>query len=79
MQPSDLSFCTTAELIGELMRRTTFMGIVVHSEREHRGAEWGEARVFKVHFSGNLARGQAGRLLEVVAEHIERASDSPGL
>ena len=79
MQASDLAFHTTAELIGELMRRNTFMGIVVHSEQEHRGHAWEGERVFKVHLSGSLETGEAGRLLDVIAEHLERQSDSPGL
>ncbi len=79
MQPTDLAFHTTAELVGELMRRNTFMGIIVHSEQEHRGQAWQGERVFKVHLSRSLEREQAGRLLDVIAERIGGGSDAPGL
>ncbi len=74
MQEPDLAFFTTQELIDELMRRKTFLGVVVHSQDEFRNAEWGEERVFRVRFNSNLDAVQAGRLLDVVAEYIDRHS-----
>lgn len=71
MQPSTLELCTTTELVEELMRRTTFLGVVVHSEQELKGPWVGE-RTFQVHFNSNLDAGQAWRLLDVVAHHMER-------
>src|SRR5436190_1642321 len=35
-----LELYTTRELIEELMRRTTFLGVVVHSEEELRNGAW---------------------------------------
>lgn len=32
-----LEFCTTTDLINELMKRPTFMGVLVRSEKEVRG------------------------------------------
>lgn len=66
----ELSFCTTQELIEELLRRRTFLGVVVHSEEELRGT-WSDDRTFKVRFNANLDAGQASRLLETVAEYID--------
>jgi len=72
MQPSDLELYTTQELVAELMRRTTFLGVVVHSEQELKNQDWPGEQVFKVHFNSNLDTAQAGRLLDVVAGHMDR-------
>lgn len=70
MDPKELSFFTTQELIAELMRRKTFMGVVVHSSEEVRGQVWEDERTFKVHFNDNLDTLGASRLLDTVAEHM---------
>ena len=70
MESSELAFYTNQELVEELMRRKTFLGVVVQSEAEWKGRDWGEERVFKVHLNGNLDATQAGRLLDRVAEHL---------
>jgi len=72
MESSGLEFYTTAELIKELVRRQTFLGVVVHSQEELKGNGWGEQRTFEVHFNANLDVLQTGRLLGTVAEYIER-------
>jgi hypothetical protein len=69
---SDLAFFTSNELIDELLRRTTFQGVVVHSEEEHRGGEWTGQRMFKVRYSQDFNAETARRLLEVVASHLDR-------
>jgi hypothetical protein len=71
MQPSPIELFTTAELVDELMRRQTFLGVVVHSEEELKGA-WKGERTFKVRFNSNLDATQTCRLLETVAEHMQR-------
>ena len=71
MKESDLAFHTTGELIAELMRRRTFMGVVVHADPEWKGEPWGDERTFRVHFNSNLDTTQATRLLDVVARHLE--------
>lgn len=70
MHDHDLAFFTNGELIAELVRRKTFLGVIVHCEDDYRG-DWGEQRIFKVQHGSNLAAPQAGRLLEAVAEHID--------
>jgi hypothetical protein len=70
---SELSFFTTQELIAELMRRETFLGVVIHADDEHRGQPWTGARYFNVHFNSNLAQAEVGRLLETVADRMEGA------
>ena len=70
MDPKDLSFFTTQQLIAELMQRQTFMGVVVHSADEARGQAWKDERTFKVHFNDNLDAICASRLLDSVAEHM---------
>ena len=71
MQPTELELVSTRELIAELMRRQTFLGVVIHSEEELRSPIWGEERMFKVHFNANLDTARAGRLLESVASYID--------
>jgi hypothetical protein len=71
MQDSELSFFTTKELIAELMRRQTFLGVVIHSEEELKRKQWGEERTFKVHFNNNLDAEKASRLLDRVSEYID--------
>jgi hypothetical protein len=68
--PSDLELASTRELIDELMRRRTFLGVIVHSEHELTQESWNDERVFKVHFNGNLDSTRAGKLLERVASRI---------
>jgi hypothetical protein len=72
MQPTALEFCTTRELVEELVRRKTFLGVIVHSEEELK-AEWQGERMFKVRFNENLNAGEACRLLGRVAEYMEQA------
>src|SRR5437763_206940 len=71
MQPSDLAFYTTGELITELLRRKTFLGVIVHSEEELKGRAWTGEKVFQIHFNSNLKAAEACRLLDVVADHME--------
>jgi len=75
VQPSDLELYTTRELIDELMRRKTFLGVVVHSREELKSPDWAGERVFSVHFNGNLGAAEAGRLLEAVAGNMDRTYD----
>jgi hypothetical protein len=72
MQPSELAFYTTTELVEELMRRKTFLGVVVHSAVEHRQGSCKAGKVFKVHLNANLDCEQAGRLLEAVSAQLGR-------
>jgi hypothetical protein len=72
MESFGLEFYTTKELIHELMRRQTFLGVVLHSHEEFKDHRWGEERTFQVHFNSNLDVLQTGRLLETVAEYIDR-------
>jgi hypothetical protein len=71
MEPSALELYTTRELIDELIRRQTFLGVVVHAEDDLKGAWTGE-KTFQVHFNSNLDAAQAGRLLDVVSSYMER-------
>lgn len=70
MTPDDLELFSTQDLINELVRRQTFLGIVVHSEEEARRQDWPHERRFRVHFNGNLGHDEAARLLSVVSEHL---------
>ncbi len=72
MQPTELELYTIRELIDELLRRQTFLGVIVHSEEELK-KEWQGERMFKVRFNDNLNAGEACRLLGRVEEYMERA------
>jgi hypothetical protein len=72
MQPSELAFFTTRELIEELMSRKTFLGVVVHSESELKSDRWADEQVFNVHLNENLDAARASRLLDVVAGYMDR-------
>jgi hypothetical protein len=69
MNPAPIELYTTKELVNELMRRQTFLGIVIHSEQELKG-EWPGEGTFQVHFNSNLDNGQACRLLDAVAQYM---------
>jgi len=70
MNPADLELFSTGELIEELLRRTTFQGVVVHSHEEIKNRAWRGERIFSVRYNSNLDLEEAGRLLEVVGQHI---------
>jgi hypothetical protein len=67
---SELAFCTTDELIQELMRRQTFCGVVVQAADEQRRTAWSSERIFKVHYNQNLDSERASRLLGCVSEYM---------
>ena len=72
MQAGDLEIYATEELIAELMRRRTFLGVVVQSVDEYKDPEWSGKGAFKVHYNSNLDAEQACRLLEAVTESMDR-------
>jgi hypothetical protein len=70
MNPDELELIGTRELIDELMRRTTFQGVVVHALDDAKSADWEGERLFAVRHNGTLGTEEAGRLLDVVSQHI---------
>jgi len=74
MNQDELALYTSQELIDELMKRKTFLGVIVHSEQEAKTDVWPEERIFRVRFNENLEAEQVGRLLAVVAEYLDRLS-----
>jgi hypothetical protein len=72
MEHFELELYTSQELIAELLRRKTFLGVVVHSKEEHKAGEWNGEGVFKVHFNSNLDACGARRLLGAVADLLDR-------
>jgi len=75
MQPSDLELCTIKDLIDELMRRPTFLGVVIHSEQELKHRPWQGEHTFKVHFNANLQAEEVHRLLDTIADRLEHRHD----
>ena len=76
MNPSDLTFHTTKELIDELMRRKTFLGVVVHSKDELKSDQWDGARVFQVHYNSNIESDEVHRILARVADSLADCEDA---
>lgn len=75
MQPNELELYTSQELIQELMRRKTFLGVVVHAREELKAQEWTGERVFSVHYNSNFAPAEVGRLLDVIAARVDQRND----
>jgi hypothetical protein len=70
MTPDELELVPTQSLINELVRRTTFLGVIVQASEEYR-TPWTEGdRSFRVHYNDNLDDGEALRLLSVVSEQM---------
>jgi hypothetical protein len=70
MHPSDLEFFTCQELVNELMRRPSFLGVVVHSAQDAKGKGWTGQPTFQVRFNSNLSLNEACRLLTAVTDRM---------
>ena len=70
MNAGQLELFATQELIDELMRRTTFQGVVVHAVEGAKNRHWAGERLFAVRHNANLDIEEAGRLLDVVSQYI---------
>jgi hypothetical protein len=76
MEGCALDFVTTQELIAELIRRKTFLGVIVHSTDELRSERWRGERVFRVQHSESLDLDEAGRLLGVISHRMKEQQDA---
>jgi hypothetical protein len=70
MNSAELEFYSTRELIDELLRRTSFQGVIVHAREGAKSPSWEGERIFSVRHSSNLETEQAGRLLDAVSQYI---------
>ena len=70
MYVGELELFSTQDLIDELLRRTTFQGVVVHAVGGAKDPHWDGERRFTVCHNANLDIEEAGRLLNVIGEHI---------
>lgn len=75
METSELELVSTRQLIAELLRRTTFQGVIVHSSEEAKDPDWSGERQFSVRFSRDLDADRASRLLGVVSEALALRND----
>ena len=66
---NDLEFYTSEELIRELLARTTFVGIVIHSEKEAIGVS--KHKSFQMSCSSNLNPDQAFMILDSCVEYMK--------
>ena len=70
MNACELDLLATRDLIDELLRRTTFQGVVVHAVDEAKNRRWAGERLFAVRHNANFDAEEAGRLLDVVSRYI---------
>jgi hypothetical protein len=70
MNTGELELFAPQELINELLRRTTFQGVIVHAVDGVRSRHWDGERLFAVCHKDNLGAEEAGRLLNVISEYI---------
>ena len=70
MNAGQLELFPTQELIDELLRRSTFQGVVVHAVDGAKSRHWAGERLFAVRHNANLDTEEAGRLLDVVSQYI---------
>jgi len=70
MNPSEIELCATQDLINELLRRTTFQGVIVHAIDEAKDRHWCGERLFAVGHNTNLDTDEVGRLLDVISHYI---------
>jgi hypothetical protein len=70
MNQSDLELYSSRELVDELVRRQSFLGVIIHAAEETRGKGWEGNKNFQVRFNENLDAESVSRLLNVVAEGI---------
>ena len=70
MNAGELELFATQDLINELLRRTTFQGVVIYAVEGAKRRHWDGERRFAVSHNANLRTEEAGRLLNVVSEYI---------
>jgi len=70
MNVDELDLFSTHELIDELLRRTTFQGVIIHAVDGAKNRHWDGERLFAVRHNANLDTEEAGRLLGVVSQYV---------
>ncbi len=77
MSPTPIELYTTKELVDELMRRRTFLGVIIHSDKELKN-DWPGEGTFQVHFNANLDAARVSCLLDGVAQFLSLHPDGWG-
>jgi hypothetical protein len=72
MESDSLALFTVKDLVDELMRRRTFLGVILHSGHDCKNATWNGTHMFKVHYNSNLNAAEAAGLLSTVSEYIQQ-------
>ena len=70
MNAGNLELFVTQDLINELLRRTTFQGIIIHAVDGAKNRHWDGERVFAVGHNANFDTEETGRLLDVISRYI---------
>lgn len=69
----ELEFYATEELLEEVLRRSSFQGVVVHSRDVAGNHDEPEERTFSVRFNHNFETEDVSRLLDVVSRRLADA------
>lgn len=70
-KPPDLELYTSEELIQELLRRTTFVGVLIRSQDEAKGIS--KHRCFRVDGSLNISDDQIFEILDGLVSQMKTA------
>lgn len=70
VQQTELAFCQTDDLIQELLNRMSFVGILVHSEKEAVGMS--RHKSFMMKTTPNLTQEQIIAILETAVSQLKK-------
>ncbi len=70
MHAGELELFATQDLIDELLRRTSFQGVIIHADGGAKTRHWDGERCFTVSHNTNLHTEEAGRLLSAIGDFI---------
>lgn len=73
MTARELELFATEDLIDEILRRSSFQGVVIHSRDAASNQAEPDERTFCVRFNRNFQTEEVGRLLDVLSRKLADA------
>jgi hypothetical protein len=70
-----LDYCTTKELIEEIVQRQTFAGVILHSLQEAKGEQSLVHKGWDISYR-NLPESQVAELLQLAVEHFKQLAEN---
>lgn len=71
MTVRDLELFATEELLEEILRRSSFQGVVIHAREAVGNGPAVSERAFRVCFNSNFETEEVGRLLDHVSRRLD--------